>query len=589
MNPRRLFVASCIALITSAFSFQIRQDITDPLKDTFAFNNQMIGEVMASAFLGMAVAMLVFAPLCDWLGMGRVLFLAWLCHLTGILGTIFAQQVAAQGFVQSAVSAVVGILPEGIRPAGMGPDKTAFYVLWLATFLVGSGNGLVEIAINPLAATLFPTEKTHYLNILHAWWPGGLILSGLLAIFVVGDDPWFGIPAWQIKMGLLLVPLLLYGLLAVGQKFPQTERVAHNVSTGTMFLQVLRPMFLIWAFCMLLTASTELGPNQWQNSVLTRTANVSGTLVFVYTSGLMFVMRFFAGPLAHKLSPVGMLTCSAILSAAGLYWLSFVDNWVMAFAAATVFGIGIAYFWPTMLGVTAERFPKGGALLLGLMGCFGNLAIWQALPQMGAIYDSFTVNALPEKLQNLEIATGKTDEKTGKEEMLKLVKSDFKTWLPGEVAARLFPAYPRTLNPDAIKFIADKSRLAEKEQAGKAEVPVTVTMLRKWILGEQAEKKPPVLDAAQQARVDEAVAIRKELVEPEKVGAAWAFRWVAVLPCVLVVIFGLIALIDKLRGGYKAVHIAGAAPKPGGPPNLDHADWGGYGADPAKGHGRVGK
>jgi MFS family permease len=577
MNPRRLFVASCIALITSAFSFQIRQDITDPLKDAFAFNNLTIGAVMGGAFLGMAVAMLVFAPLCDWLGMGRVLALAWLCHLTGILGTIFAKEVGDQEFIKSAVSAVVGILPEAMRPADMGPDRVHFYVLWLATFLVGSGNGLVEIAINPLAATLYPTEKTHYLNILHAWWPGGLILSGLLAIFVVGKEPWFGVEAWKIKMGLLLLPLLIYGLMAIGQKFPHTERVAHNVSTGTMFLQALRPMFLIWAFCMLLTASTELGPNQWQESVLTRTAKVSGTLVFVYTSGLMFIMRFFAGPLAHKLSPVGMLTCSALLSGAGLYWLSSesVDNWYMAFAAATVFGIGIAYFWPTMLGVTAERFPKGGALLLGLMGCFGNLAIWQALPQMGAIYDSNTVYAMPDDLRNREIPTGQKDEKTGQEEKLKLVKGDFKTWLPGEIAQRLFPAYPQTLNPDAIKFISDKSKLAKEEESGKADVPVTVTMLRQWLLKEETKPEPPKLTEAEQARVKEAVALKKELEEPEKVGARWAFRWVSVLPAVLVVIFGLIAIVDKLRGGYKAVHITdGHSPKtPLRPGDVGYSDY----------------
>jgi len=569
MNPKRLFTASCIALITSAFSFQIRQDITDPLKDAFGFNNQMIGTVMSSAFLGMAVSMLVFAPLCDFLGMGKVLFLAWLCHLTGILGTVFAKEVMDQEFVKNAVTTIVGILPDSIRPAGMGPDKTGFYVLWLATFLVGAGNGLVEIAINPLAATLFPTEKTHYLNILHAWWPGGLILSGLLAIFAIGDDPWFGVDAWKIKMGSLLVPLLLYGLLAVGQKFPDTERVAHKVSTGTMFLQVLRPMFLIWAFCMLLTASTELGPNQWQNSVLTRTANVSGTLVFVYTSGLMFVMRFFAGPLSHKLSPVGMLTCSAILSGAGLYWLSFVDNWMMAFAASTIFGIGIAYFWPTMLGVTAERFPKGGALLLGLMGCFGNLAIWQALPQMGAIYDSYTVQALPSELKDKVITT-----ETG--EKLKLVKDDFKTWLPGEIAQRLFPAGSLTLNPDATKYISDESKLAEEEKAGKVETPATVILLRQWILKEETKKKPPELTPEQKAKVEEAVAIQKELVEPEKKGASWAFRWVSVLPVVLVVIFGLITIGDWLRGGYKAVHLkpegAGHA-RAGKPPEADHGDW----------------
>src|SRR5258708_8254833 len=117
----------------------------------------------------------------------------------------------------------------------------------------------------------------------------------------------------------------------------------------------------------------------------------------------MFVMRFFAGPLAHRFSPVGMLTGSALFSALGLYWLSYVNTPFMAFVAATVFGVGIAYFWPTMLGVTAERFPKGGALLLGLMGCFGNVAISQALPQMGAIYDSYTVKNLSPDLIKKEV------------------------------------------------------------------------------------------------------------------------------------------------------------------------------------------
>jgi MFS family permease len=527
MNPRRLFVASCIALITSAFSFMIRQDISDPLGAEFSLTKEAVGEVMGAAFLGMACSMVVFAPLCDFLGMGTVLFFAWVCHLAGILGTIFAKDISAQQWVQQLVTT--------LTPVG---HSTGYWVLLVATFIVGAGNGLVEIAINPLAATLFPTEKTHYLNILHAWWPGGLIMSGLLAQFavtkdVIGRDELYGFKLWQVKMGLLLVPLVLYGLLAVGQRFPKTERVAANVSTGTMFLQVLRPMFLVWAFCMLLTASTELGPNQWQESVLKRTANVSGTLVFVYTSGLMFIMRFFAGPLAHKLSPVGMLTCSALLSAAGLYWLSYVDNPVMAFAAATIFGVGIAYFWPTMLGVTAERFPKGGALLLGLMGSVGNLAIWQVLPQMGAVYDSYTVQALITEspgLQKMQVPTDKGDVPLVKED-------DIRSWLPEQVQERIYPAGRLKLNPEAVNAV---NKAADQNN-----------------------------ESAQQTRA--------HIQQAEKVGAAWAFRWVAVLPCVLVVIFGLIAIGDKLRGGYKAVHIHDAGPPSGNghPAPVGHAPPGG--------------
>jgi MFS family permease len=504
MNPRRLFVASCIALITSAFSFMIRQDISDPLGAEFAFTKQTVGEIMGAAFLGMAITMLVFAPLCDFLGMGKVLLCAWLCHLSGTLGTIFAADVS--------------------RFSGL----SNYWVLYGSTFLVGSGNGLVEIAINPLAATLYPREKTHYLNVLHAWWPGGLILSGLLASFAItpatlANVDLHGFKIWQVKMALLLIPLAIYGLMCLGQRFPETERVQHNVSTGEMFLQVLRPMFLLWAFCMLLTASTELGPNQWQESVLKRTTGGGpgiGTLIFVYTSGLMFVMRFFAGPLAHKLSPVGMLTCSAALSAIGLYWLSFVDNAVLAFTAATVFGIGIAYFWPTMLGVTAERFPKGGALVLGLMGSFGNLAISQALPQMGAIYDSYTVQAIPAELQNANVTVKEGD--TTKE--VPLVVEGEKTWVPEAIAQHIYPSGSRKLNPDAANAVEEQAKAGNPE----------------------AQQKQTAIQNA------------------EKNGAAWAFRWVAVLPCVLVVIFGLIALGDRLRGGYKAVHITEGKPGPDG-------------------------
>jgi hypothetical protein len=353
-------------------------------------------------------------------------------------------------------------------------------------------------------------------------------MSGLLASFLVTPErlanvDLHGFQLWQVKMGLLLVPLLIYGVMCLGQTFPQTERVQHNVSTGAMFLQALRPMFLLWAFCMLLTASTELGPNQWQESVLKRTTGGGegiGTLIFVYTSGLMFVMRFFAGPLAHKLSPVGMLTCSAILSGVGLYWLSYVDNAVLAFAAATVFGVGIAYFWPTMLGVTAERFPKGGALLLGLMGSFGNLAISQALPQMGAIYDSYTVQAIPAVLQDARVPI-KVDDQT---KDVPLVIQGQPSWLPEAITSHIYPSGSRKLNPDAAKAVADAAK------AGEA-----------W------------------AKVEET-----RIQDAEKNGAAWAFRWVAVLPCVLVVVFGLIALTDRLRGGYKAVHITDGAPSPDG-------------------------
>ena len=202
-----------------------------------------------------------------------------------------------------------------------------------------------------------------------------------------------GLQHYQFTLALMLIPAVIYGVMLVPSKFPNTERVASGVSNADMFKETMRPMFWLWMGCMLLTAATELGPQKWQNSVITSTTNgaVSGTLILVYTSGMMFVLRHFAGPIAKLLSPVGMLTVSATLSGIGLYLLSFANNATTAFTYATIYGLGIAYFWPTMLGVAAERFPKGGALILALMGTAGNISIAFVLPVMGGIADASAV------------------------------------------------------------------------------------------------------------------------------------------------------------------------------------------------------
>jgi MFS family permease len=394
MNPRRLFVASCISLVASAFSFSIRGNIMPALRQSFNLSQEQTGTIGSAAFLGMALSMLFGAPLCDAFGMKKMVGLAFLCHLFGSILTIGSPYMAGT--------------------AGL----SAYNVLWLSMLLVGCANGFVEIAINPLAATMYPNEKTHKLNVLHAWWPGGLIIGGLLS---VGLTEILGLNAkditpsamrlgWQIKAALVLIPTFCYGAMFLTQTFPVTERVASGVSSREMYLQAFRPLFLIWAFCMLLTASTELGPQQWQESVLTKTAQLPGTLILVYTSMIMFVMRHFAGSIAHKFSPVGMLIGSAILSAVGLYALSFAYDKVTAIAAATIFGLGIVYFWPTMLGVTAERFARGGAFLLGLMGCVGNLAIAMVLPAMGYIYDRESTAALPPSIHQAVVVDGKIDQ-----------------------------------------------------------------------------------------------------------------------------------------------------------------------------------
>jgi len=465
-DTRRLFVCSCIALVTSAFTFSLHGDVMQEIGKSFNFTQEQNGSIGKAIFWGMAASMLIGGFVCDFLGIKRVMFLALGSHLVGVLGIVFARK-----FLGTDVA-----------------TDSSYHWLWAFGFIMGCGNGWTEVGINPLVATLYPREKTHYLNILHAWWPGGLVIGGLSAQFFVrrvlfgGENPGllFGqFELWQTSLLLIVIPALIYGVILVGSTFPVTERVRSGVSTGEMLGETLRPMFLLWAFCMLLTAATELGPQKWQESVMENTAHVSGTLILVYTSGMMFILRHFAGPIAHKLSPVGMLTGSALFSCVGLYLLSYANNAVTAFGFATIYGLGIAYFWPTMLGVAAERFPKGGALILALMGTAGNVSIGFALDEMGKIVDRYSVAYVQEHDPNLVYTVTKKD-KDGK---------------------------PIALNEQEIKNLPKDS--SELEVIGAA----------------------------------------------KKEGFSMAFRWVSLLPLVLIFIFGAIALSDRIRGGYRAVHI----------------------------------
>ena len=185
----------------------------------------------------------------------------------------------------------------------------------------------------------------------------------------------------------MLAPAAIYGLLFLGQRFPVTECVAGGVSHTAMFREALRPAFLILLFCMFLTASTELTPNQWVAKFLQDTAGLQeGILVLVFINFIMFGMRFFAGPISHRVSPIGLLFGCSALSLIGLYALSFAHTAATAFLTAGVFAVGISFFWPTMLGVTSERFPVGGAFLLALMGAGGNISVGTTNPIFGKIY-----------------------------------------------------------------------------------------------------------------------------------------------------------------------------------------------------------
>jgi MFS family permease len=355
MNQRRLFIASCLSLVVTAMIFVIRGDIAPQVEPAFGLSHEDYAFVSTMAFFGFAASILVASPMLDALGMRNLLYLAFALHIGGILAFIFA------------------------------PNYT---VLYLSMLFAGFGNGLVEAVINPLTATIYADEKTHKLNVLHAWWPGGLIIGGLIA-YVMGLLNF----TWQMKMAVVLIPTIIYGVLIFGQQFPKTERAAAGISTGEMIKAALIPMFLVLLFCMMITASIELAPGQLMESVLRDKARMSGTLVFVYGSALMFVLRFFAGPIAHKISPIGIMWASVTLAGFGLYWLAAADSATSAYIAATIFYVGVCFMWPTMLGITSERYPQGGAFTMGLMGFAGQAALGLIILRTGKIFDQWGATA----------------------------------------------------------------------------------------------------------------------------------------------------------------------------------------------------
>ncbi|MBI4404852.1 MAG: MFS transporter [Deltaproteobacteria bacterium] len=388
VKQKRLFVASCLALIATSMAFSIRADIIPALKVDFSFTDTQMGVVAGPGLWGFAITIVLGGMLVDVLGMGTLMALAFVGHVAGVLLTIFA---------------------------------TGFQSLYFATLLIGLANGTVEAVINPLTATLYSDSKTKHLNMLHAWWPGGLIVGGLMGYGITKimglDAPDVTVAVlsmgWKIKMALILVPTLIYGFLLFGQPFPKTERVAAGVSNKEMFSQALHPLFILFAVLMMMTAAAELGPDQWVGNLLQKLVGIQGVLLLVYTAGIMFVLRhFFSGPLIQKMNPLGVLVFASLLTALGLYWLSFSTSAFMVLLAATIFGIGKTYFWPTMLGVVAERFPKGGALLLGLMGGAGMFSVgWLATPIMGAIQDHYAVQALSPEVQERVVSHGGIDER----------------------------------------------------------------------------------------------------------------------------------------------------------------------------------
>lgn len=528
-NEKLLFWACFISLIATAFGFIIRALIIDDWGRDFGLTQTQKGELFGVGLWPFAVSIILFSLVIDKIGYGTAMVFAFFCHALSVAVTILA--------------------PRYFDP---------YWSLYVGTFIVALGNGTVEAVINPVVATLFPREKTKWLNILHAGWPGGLVIGGIITIAMgsdgvitsaVGDAI-----SWEWKVALILLPTVLYGILMVFCRFPVSERVAAGISYRDMLCEfgaggalivgglvvweltrvgnglaanfgseglgdnallwtrigltaaitilfgvvtqaIGRPLFLFMLLIMIPLATTELGTDSWISSLMEpkmEAAGYAGGWVLVYTSLIMMVLRFFAGPIVHKLSPLGLLAASAAVAAVGLVFLSRVDTLTLIFVAATIYGFGKTFFWPTMLGVVAEQSPRGGALTLNATGGMGMLGV-------------------------------------------------------GVVGA-VFLGY--------IQDTAITSHL--KEQAPTIAEEVVVE--KRWLFGDLEAVEPAEVDEllAQKGEA-EAADVRETITAIEEEAKQGALATVAIFPCIMLVCYLILIAYFRSKGGYKAEVLTGHA------------------------------
>jgi MFS family permease len=427
MNNRHdkiLFWGCFIALITTSYAFISRVILcSGQFRADFDLNSVVVGELIGAGIWPFGASIIVFSLFIDRIGYKVAMVFSFLTYL------------AYTGLAFAAYHVIHTATPDTLAAA----QQHGFKLLYWGSIILGLGNGSAEAYVNPIVTTMFKDDKAKWLNRLHAGWPGGLVLGGLCTIALANRAD------WRLTLGLILIPAFTFFFILASLKFPKSEREQAGVSylamlkelgvfgalvgfglvfaqlgqvfgwNGTVVLCLTGAVGVVFAILtqsvgrlllafliliMMPQATTELGTNGWITDLMQDTMHAAGynpAWVLVYTSAIMLILRFCAGPLIHKFSPPGLLlTCSA-LAALGITLLAHTAQGGLAavFGAATIFGVGITFFWPTILGLTSEQCPKGGALTLNAMGGIGMLAVGiLGTPFMGYMQESSTTRQL---------------------------------------------------------------------------------------------------------------------------------------------------------------------------------------------------
>ncbi len=588
MSTRRndliLFWASFFTLIAAGMGFSIRSDIMAAWGSQFGFTQTDLGAITGMGLFGFGLTIIVFSFFADTLGYGKLMIVAFVLHVMSVVVTLMA--------------------PFAYQQYG---KSGAYWCLYIGQLCFSLANGTCEAVINPLTASLFPANKTHWLNILHAGWPGGLVLGAVVSLGLnqAGDI------GWQIRWGIILAPMVIYGGLMVGRPFPKSEASKSGVSlrdmmgvVGLLGMAVASALIGLWLsqdiapslglppnagwigagviwlgfgvisgfspghilltclyICHALIGYVELGTDNWIVDITKIVLNNKdkALMAFIWTNVLMFTLRFFAGPIVHKISPLGLLFCSAAIGTIGLVMLgmSFTDSTILWMIAVTVYGIGKTFYWPTMLGVISERYPKGGALALGFSGGIGMLSAGLlGGPGIGYKQDYFATDKLKQEsmvtYERYKSVKEKKDEKgevekdsTGNPILVDDEKGflDFTGWLPkvtgldGSKVNTLL-GDPGEGNGNGAKLKKDIENLTSK--GGKLEDDKNLSKLNDWWVKTGEPNKDTDT---------------KPLSDARYFGGKQALLYTAVVPAALAIGYLLMLLYFRAIGGYRQIHI----------------------------------
>lgn len=522
-NAKRLLWAGFAAILATAVGFAIRGGILDNWGAEYGFNASQLGDIGGTGLSGFCFGVIIGGLVADKVGYAKLVIAAFVLHILSAIVTLSA----------------------GV--------ENAYTMLYWGTLIFGIANGTLEAVANPLVATIFPHNRTHYLNILHAAWPAGLVLGSALC-WVLDDRMHL---SWKIQLSLFLIPTVVYGLMFLGQKSPKSEASEKGIRLADMFKDVgllgslvvcyllslffagalgLSPTtgyiiagvllllvgiitrFSLGSFLLfilfsthLLVGAVELGTDSWiQNITGNLFSSEQGKWIFIWTSSLMFALRFSAHWIERnlKLSPVGLLFVCAILACIGLTLTSRINSFAMALLALSVYAVGKTFFWPTMLAVASDRFPRTGALAISIMGGIGMLSAGViGGPGLGYAKDRFAG-----------------------EELAKANPAAYAEYQSPTPSKFLFFSEAHGL--DGRKFGAVSEKLAQARAAADA-------------AGADPQTAYDVLTPTEKAVHDASIAGDRRTLKAD-----------AFVPAILAVIYLGLLIYFKAIGGYKVVHIA---------------------------------